>query len=393
MDLTSHGVLLLSMRRLEKLVAFCLQYEFEDVITAVTGADRIDVGNREVLELGRRAYKLVRSATGSRRLAQACAPRPAAAKLTRDYDLFFPVFNNAYELFALAAVPDWRRRSRVAACFINEVWSSDLPSYLLELLSEFDHVFVGMRHPVEEVARIVGRPCSYLPLAVDVLRFSPLPETPSQAIDICNIGRRSAVTHKALMALARDRRIVYYYDTVAASGAGRRQRTFQVDEASEHRLLLASILQRSRYLITNRALVNEPSVTSGHDEFGTRFYEGAAAGTVMLGEPPRTEEFDRQFSWPDAVIPLPFDAPNIGEVLGELDRDPDRLARIRADNMRNAALRHDWVYRLRTVFDTLGVPPTVAMRERETRLAALAAMAPRTSAGIERSASAFAPLR
>ena len=71
----------------------------------------------------------------------------------------------------------------------------------------------------------------------------------------------------------------------------------------------------------------------------------------------------------------------------------DQLARIRADNMRNAALRHDWVYRLRTVFDTLGVPPTVAMRERETRLAALAAMAPRTSAGIERSASAFAPLR
>ena len=386
-------VLLLSMRRLEKLVAFCLQYEFEDVITAVTGADRIEVGDREALERGRRAYKVVRSATGSRRLARACAPRPHAEKLARDYDLFFPVFNNAYEVFALAAVPDWRKRCRVAACFINEVWSSDMPAYLLELLSEFDHVFVGMRHPVDDVARIVGRPCSYLPLAVDVLRFSPLPKMPPPAIDITNIGRRSAVTHRALVTLARDRRIVYYHDTVAASGAGRRQRTFRVDEASEHRLLLASILQRSRYLITNRALVNEPSVTSGHDEFGTRFYEGAAAGTVMLGEPPRTEEFARQFSWPDAVIPLPFDAPNIGEVLAELDRDPDRLARIRADNLRNAALQHDWVYRLRTVFETLGVPPTAAMRERENRLQALAAAAPRTSAGIDRSAHSFAPFR
>jgi len=365
------NVLLLSMRRLSDLAAFCVQYEFEDVVTEVTGADRVDVGDREALELSRRVYKLARLATGSRRFALASTLRPSTVRLERDYELFFAVFNNAYELFALAAVPDWRRRSRVAACFINEAWAHLLPGYLLDLLAEFDHVFVGLRNPVDEIARIVGRPCSYLPMAVDVLRFAPRPDTP-RVIDICSIGRRSEVTHAALVRMARDRRIFYHYDTVAASGPDRKQRTFHVDDPSEHRLLLANILQRSRYFIANRSLVNAPEYTMGQEEIAPRFYEGAAAGTVLVGEPPRTEDFARQFGWPDAVIRLPFDSPDIAQVLTDLDRDPERLARISADNVRNSALHHDWVYRLRTVFETARIPPTEAMLDREKRLQGLA---------------------
>ena len=368
-------MLLLSMRRLDDLVAFCLQYEFEDVVADVTGADRVDAGDRESLEHSRRAYKLARFATGSRRLARASAPQPSTAKLERDYDLFFPVFNHAHELYALTTIRDWRRRSRVAACFVNELWPHRLPVYLLELLAEFDHIFLGVRHSVDEVARIVGRPCSYLPLATDVLRFSPRPMLPTRAIDVCNIGRRSPITHQALMSLAGDGRIFYYYDTVAASGLGRKERTFRIDNASEHRLLLASILQRSRYFIANRSRVNEPEFTAGGDEISGRFYEGAASGTVMLGEPPRTEEFESQFDWPGAVIRLPFDYPDIGRLLTELDSDPPRLAKIRQDNVRNAALRHDWVHRLLTVFETVGIPPTEAMLERVRRLQGVAAAA------------------
>ena len=95
----------------------------------------------------------------------------------------------------------------------------------------------------------------------------------------------------------------------------------------------------------------------------------------MLGEAPRTEEFKRQFGWPDALIPLPFDSPEVGRVLVELDGDPQRLERIRRDNVGRAALWHDWVYRLRTVFETVGIPPTEGMRARERRLQAVAALA------------------
>lgn len=377
-------VLLLSMRRLAGLVAYSMTYEFEDVITQVTGADRVEAGREGALEFSRRSYKFLRYATGSRGVARALAPPPSTVRLERDYELFFPTFNHAYELFALAAIPGWRKHCRVAACFVSELWPLELPTYLLELLSEFDHIFLGVSTPVAEVARIAGRPCSYLPIAADVLRFSPYPEPPPRVVDVCNIGRRSEVTHAALVQLARDRRIFYYYDTVAASGLDKKQRTFQVQNAGEHRLLLASLLRRSRYYFANRARVNQPDFTRGHDEVSGRFYEGSAAGTVLLGDPPDSEVFKQQFDWPDAVIRVPFDSPDIGRILAELDQDPSRLARIGRENARHAAGRHDWLHRLRTVYNTLGIPPTAGMRAREQQLQALVAApgsgAPRVSA-------------
>ena len=61
-----HGkVLLLSQRRISDLVAFCLAYEFEDTLQAVTDAQRIDATDFASLEFSRRAYKLMRLASGS----------------------------------------------------------------------------------------------------------------------------------------------------------------------------------------------------------------------------------------------------------------------------------------------------------------------------------------
>ncbi len=369
----SGAVLLLSMRRLADLVAFCAQYEFEDVIAEVTGADRVDAADTRALELSRRAYKLLRLGTRSRDLARALAPRPSTVRLERDYELFIPVFNYTHELYALRALPDWRARCRVAACFITEAWAHLLPGYLLELLSEFDHIFIGTRHCVAQVARLTGRPCTYLPQAADVLRFSPWPNQPPRAIDVCNIGRRSPVTHDALVKLAAARRIFYYFDTIAASsGIDRKQRTFSVADPAQHRLLLASLLQRSRYFIANRSRIDEPEHTGGQEEIAGRFYEGAAAGAVMLGEPPNAEQFRSQFGWPGAVIRMPFDCPDVERVLADLDADPQRLARVRHENARQAALQHDWLHRLEVIFKTVGLVPTPAMSQRRQRLEELA---------------------
>jgi hypothetical protein len=363
------NVLLLSERRIADLVAYCVAYEFEDTFAAVTDAQRIDATDLSALEFSRRAYKLARLASGSPSLARRLAPYPRSkVLLERDFELFFPVFSHTYELYSLAAIPNWRRRCRKAACYINEVWSDMLPGYLLELLSAFDHVFLGSQHSVQEVARITGRPCTYLPLAVDVPRFAPASLDQPRPIDVCNIGRRSPVTHQALLEEAERQRSFYYYDTVAASGAELKHRTFRVDSPHEHRRMLATILKRSRYYIAHRGYVNKPEFTEGREEISARFYEGAAAGTVMIGEAPRVEEFKRQFDWPDAVIHVPFDSPDIGRILADLDGDPERLRAIRRNNAREAALRHDWLHRIQVVFDVLGLAPTDGMRARAQQL-------------------------
>jgi hypothetical protein len=364
----SDTVLLLSQRRIADLVAYCVAYEFEDAFAAVTSAERIDATDLPALEFSRRAYKLVHLASGPR-LARRLAPYPRnKVILERDYELFFPVFSHTYELYSLALIPNWRQRCRKAACFITEVWSERLPRYLVELLSDFDHIFVGSFFSTNDVARITGRPCSYLPLAADVLRFAPDSVHQPRPIDVCNIGRRSPVTHQALLEDSERRRSFYYFDTQAAGGAGLKQRTFHVDNPVEHRVMLAKILKHSCYYVANRSYVNQPDFTAGRDEISGRFYEGAAAGTVMIGEAPRTSEFKRQFDWPDAVIHMPFDSPDITHILADLNADDHRLRIARINNIREAALRHDWLHRIQVVFNTLELTPTAGMLARAKRL-------------------------
>jgi glycosyl transferase family 1 len=367
------NVLLMSVRRIAQLVAYCLEYEFEGLIADLTGADRLDIGGEPQLELSRRLYKYTHLLTRSRRIARAASSISRAVHIDRNYELFFPMFNHAHEIPALAALPDWRKRSKIAACFISEIWPHQCPAYLLEMLEDFDHIFLGVKHSVDFVEQAVGRPCTYLPVATDVIRFAPMAESSPRPIDVCNIGRRSPVTHEALLRLATDPEFFYYYDTVAASGVDLKQRTFRVQDPREHRLLFASLLKRSRYFLANTGFINDYAQTRGQEEISGRFYEGAAAGTVMLGTAPATEEFRRQFDWLDAVVRVPFDCSEIGQVLDELNRDPQRIAKIRRNNVRNAALKHDFVHRLRVVFNILGIPPTDAMFKRENLLRALAA--------------------
>ncbi len=371
-------VLLFSQRRIATLVAYCLAYEFEDTFAAVTGAQRIDAIDLPGLTFSRRAYKLARLTSGSPRLARRLAPYPRNnVILDRDFDLFFPVFSHTLEVYSLAMIPNWRQRSRKAACFITEVLSGHLAEYkyLLELLSGFDHIFLGVHQSVQDVARITGRPCTYLPPAVDVLRFTPASPVQPRPIYVCNLGRRSPVTHQALLGEAEARQSFYYYDTVAAGGADLKHRTFQVDNPQEHRRLLATLLKHSGYYIANRSYVNKPELLAGREEISARFYEGAAAGTVMIGEAPNTEEFKRQFNWLDAVIHVPFDSSDIGCILADLNSDPKRLRAIRNNNAREAALRHDWLHRIRVVFDVLGLPPTEQMQARAQRLNRITAQA------------------
>ncbi len=370
------NVLLLSQRRIADLVAYCMVYEFEDALASVTGAQRIDTTDLPALEFSRRAYKLARFASGSPRLARRLAPYPSnKVFLQRDYELFFPMFSHPYELYALASIPNWRQRCHKAACFITEIWSDWVPGYLVELLAQFDHIFVGIRHSVADIARISGRPCSYLPLGADVLRFAPASMDQPRPIDLCNIGRRSQITHQALLAHAESGQFFYYYDTVAASGADMKQRTFRVENPRDHRQILAALLKRSRYYIANRSRVDKPEFTAGREEISARFYEGAAAGAVMIGEAPRCEAFTSQFDWPDAVIHLPFDSPDIVRILAELDADPGRLQAARRANVRQAALRHDWLHRISAAFTTLGLGPTAAMQDRARRLEQIAVQA------------------
>jgi hypothetical protein len=122
--------------------------------------------------------------------------------------------------------------------------------------------------------------------------------------------------------------------------------------------------------------------TGGQLEIGYRYYEGAAAGTVMIGEAPDCEAYSELFGWPEAVIQIQPDGCDIMDVLNDLDSDPKRVAAISRQNAKEALRRHDWVYRWNEMFRIAGVEPSPRMTARERLLKDLADFAASAESGM-----------
>ena len=136
--------------------------------------------------------------------------------------------------------------------------------------------------------------------------------------------------------------------------------------------------KRSRYFIVNPSKLDESEETGGQNEFGHRFFEGAASGTIMIGETPHNEQFQKVFDWTDAVIHLPFGSDNIDTIINELDKDPLRQETVRRNNIVQSLLRHDWVYRWEAILQIAGLESTPELLKRKKRLRMLAKIVEKT---------------
>jgi hypothetical protein len=239
----------------------------------------------------------------------------------------------------------------------------------LRILDKFDHVFLYYSNSVKPLADRIGPKCVYMPPGVDTIRLCPYPNPPKRVVDVYSIGRRSATTHQALLAMASKGDIFYIYDSTSAD---------QVLDPTEHRELFASIVKRSRYFIVNPGLIDRPDVRGDQIEIGNRYFEGAASGTIMVGERPNNSEFDKLFDWPDSLIDLPYNSPAIDTALSALNSDPRKEDELRSTNVRQSLLRHDWVYRWEIILRQAGLEPLPAAAERKDRLRKLADLATST---------------
>ena len=171
------------------------------------------------------------------------------------------------------------------------------------------------------------------------------------------------MTHQRLLEMAREKGLFYVHDSILGDKS---------IDSREHRLLLAEAAKRSRYFIVNPALIDRPCVRGGQNEIGNRYFEGAAAGTIMIGERPANEAFAELFDWPDAVLDLPYNSGDIDKVIFDLDKRPEDQERMRCANVANALMRHDWAYRWEEVLRAAGLAPLPALLERKARLREMA---------------------
>jgi len=361
-------ICVLSPRRFGRRAFQCGHVEAQDVLAACDSVDLICLEPEPRFELRERWLRRLMYHDVSRRLAFV-NPGIKPVRLTRDYDLLIVMCATYWEFLYVNALEGWQDHCRTSICWIDELWAADLPKYRywLPSLNRFDHVAVGHYGTVEPLSRLIDRHCEYMPGAVDALRFRAFPDPPERVIDIYSIGRRVPAVHRALLDHAVTKGLFYVYDSLLNSDS-------EAHAPTEHRDLYASMAKRSRFFVVAPGKADTPEQTRGQIEIGSRYYEGLAAGTVMIGQIPDSPSYHQLFDWPDAVIPLRADGADVADVLGSLDLEPERLAEIRRRNTRQALLRHDWVHRWHRVLDIagLGVPP--ALQAREAHLNAIAAL-------------------
>ena len=354
-------IAILSEREINDHVASCCLYEFEDAIASV---DAVDIFTpKRSYQSAQRNFKWVKKFTRSPQIANHLKLDPNSFTLEHDYDLFFMILDNPSKFIALDTIKNWRKKCKKAVCYIIEIWEEALPQWkpILELFKDFDHIYLGHTNSTQAVAEITGVPCTYLPFGTDAIQFSPNSIDSPRAIDVTNIGRRSVVTHQALLERMNQGDFFYYYDT---------PKNFYIQNPQEHRNLLANLAKNSRYWITNNPNFNDDprSLKGIQKEIGYRIFEGAAGGAIAIGNQTATEEFNKHFDWEDSVISIPADANNIADIIRELDTQSDRTERIRRHNIYNSLLRHDWVYRWRHILETMELEVTPQILAREAQL-------------------------
>ena len=299
-------VLVVSQRHRAPHISRCTLYEFEELITQF---DRADLIYPEVPQISMWRRRLLRR--GYDVLRRQPQLRAAAPVVGQQYDLVFVCCEDVGDLLGLGPIAAWIGAGAKKVCYVEEMWASDLPRRRHEtvLLRQFDHVFLSCAGAVEQLQREIGVPVSFLAPSIDAVGFFPGEDPASRGIDVYSMGRRSPTTHAAFLRLARERGWFYVYDTFAAN---------RVIDPLDHRFLLASLVKRTKYFVANRAKIDHAE-TRGQEEIGSRHFEGAAGGAVMIGEPPRCQTFLDNFDWPDAVVPRNWNTDRPEDVIAEAD--------------------------------------------------------------------------
>lgn len=359
---------MVSLRGLNRHAAWCSNYEFEDVICEVDDVDLLAPSPGAIHDLRRWLARRLIWRPGLSRIPMNPGLKPMT--LQNEYDLCVFVCMNLSDLIYLRGVQGWKDRCKTSVCIVVEFYGNWIREYAnhLRLLEAFDQTFFCFSNCVDPVQKVIGKPCVHLPLAADVLRFTPYPNPPKRTIDVYSMGRRSESAHQALLEMAGRGEIFYIHDTIPGG-------MIQPPDHVAHRNLVANLAKRSRLFVAYPAKVGREEDTRGESEVGARFFEGAASGAVMIGQAPTIPTFQQDFNWPDAVIDLGSDTTELKHRLGEYLGDPERMHAMSRKNASEALLHFDWVYRWKEVLARVGLAPTERLLRRERRLLELADIA------------------
>jgi hypothetical protein len=354
-------ILIFSQRNIFKPFHYrCYIAEFEDLICKIDDVEYLAPYPKKWFDYGTRIAQRITTDFS-------VGFNPGIPKITlkKEYDIFFAFCQFPKDLLHVECIVDWDKKCRTSVCWLSEMWLSEFQKYryYIKILSKFDHVILHWSQSVQPLNKLIGDKAIFSPLGIDSILFNPYPDPPIRFIDVYSIGRRSEETHKSILKMSEKNRYFYVYDTIKGE---------QVSNSYQHRSLFANMAKRSRYFIVNPGKKDVPGETQGQSETGNRYYEGLAAGTILLGERPQNDEFEKTFYWPDAVLQLPFGSENVAEIIEEYDTHRHTHDDLRRKNVLESITKHDWAYRWEYILGLGGLTPGPGLRKRKEDLSRLA---------------------
>lgn len=262
---------------------------------------------------------------------------------TTPQDVLFFAGINLCDLDILSALPEWRKRFRVAFAYIFDAFASTHSSQARLL----DHIFVPMPQAAERITRETGVATSVIPMGCDVRKFGS--GCTERRIDVVGYGRQYLPHSRAFEAAFNDPGSdrLFYHTTLRGPVV--------TNHASQRRQFW-KILQKSEV-----ALAYDVTTTGGsrfpYSFVAQRWFECLAAGCAVVGKRPKCAEADELLGWDDATIELPEEPGAAVRAVEELLGDRARLTRIHRRNYEEALARHDWSYRVADMFSQLRLDP------------------------------------
>lgn len=215
-----------------------------------------------------------------------------------------------------------------------------------DVIPLLDHLFVTSSELADEIRSSTSLKVDFLPLAINTFRFEPA-FNKERPIDIINYGRSDLEVHQQLQKYFNSSKSnrLYLYSTFNQPG---------VYNLQEHFELLYRLLGCSKISLCFEA--SKLKRFRGQSPLLYRWFEAWASGCTVVGRKPFGQGVSDLMDWDNSAINLPANSSQCLPFLEELLNDKTFLLRNAERNYRECVLRHDWRYRIKAMFETVGLP-------------------------------------
>ncbi len=220
--------------------------------------------------------------------------------------------------------------------------ANDFDRSLTDLL---DHVFVIDAELADDINNSSPFTASWLPLATDVVKQGS--SNSIRFIDLFQYGRGNSDVHLHLQKNYNQKSSNRIYLHTTFSGT-------DVHSMEEHVDLHSRLLANSKISLCFEA--SNVKRFAGRSPILYRWFEGWAAGCAIVGKKPFGKGVADLMNWEDSTFEIPDQTSEWIPFLEELLNDQERLLATSRRNYQEALLRHDWRYRIKQMFEQVGLP-------------------------------------